>query len=60
MATRLDSFFNKMLTKEQWDDPSLIKFSNAEIPASDIVLDEAVIDKVISALHLPTDPPEED
>ena len=59
MTMKIENFFSKMLTKEQWDNPDLMRFSNAEIPASDIELDEAIIDKIISAhrLPLPTDLP---
>jgi len=35
---KVEDFFSKTVTKEEWDNPDLMCFSNAEIPASDIKL----------------------
>jgi hypothetical protein len=35
---KVEDFFSKTVTKEEWDNPDLMRFSNAEIPASDIKL----------------------
>jgi len=46
MSTLPENFFHRLLTKEEWDDPDFMKFSNAEIPASDVelgtILNEAI------------------
>jgi hypothetical protein len=47
-----DGFFDKMLTKEEWDDPELMRFSNADIPASDIELGSR-LDEIIEQDKLP-------
>jgi hypothetical protein len=47
-----DGFFNRMLTKEEWDNPDLMRFSNAEIPASDIELGTR-LDEIIEQEKLP-------
>jgi len=39
---KVERFFEKMLTKEEWENPDFLRFSNVEIPASDVELsDEA-------------------
>ena len=30
-------FLNRVLTEEEWNNPDFMKFSNAEIPANDVV-----------------------
>jgi len=50
---KVEQFFQKMLTKEEWDKPDFLRFSNAEIPASDIELSTDVIDEIINKYKLP-------
>jgi len=50
---KVEGFFEKMLTKEEWDNPEFLRFSNAEIPASDIELATDGIDEIINQYKLP-------
>jgi len=50
---KVEPFFEKMLTKEEWDKPDFLRFSNAEIPASDIELSIDGIDEIINQYKLP-------
>ena len=43
---------DKVLTKEQWNSPSSITFTNTEIPASDIELDDELIENIVSSYNL--------
>jgi len=47
-----ERFFDRMLTKEEWDDPGLMRFSNVEIPVSDIELGTR-LDEIIEQNKLP-------
>jgi hypothetical protein len=47
-----EGFFDRMLTKEEWDDPGLMRFSNVEIPACDIELGTR-LDEIIEQNRLP-------
>jgi len=50
---KVEGFFEKMLTKEEWENPEFLRFSNAEIPASDIELSTDGIDEIINQYKLP-------
>jgi len=50
---KVERLFEKMLTKEQWENPEFLRFSNAEIPASDIELETDGIDEIINQYKLP-------
>ena len=43
---------DKVLTADQWNNPSSIIFTNTEIPASDIELDEELIETIVSSYQL--------
>jgi len=47
---RKDLFFGRMITKEEWDDPDLLMFTNADIPVSSITLGTHLQDIINSRL----------
>ena len=55
---RTDFFFSRMITREEWDNPDLLLFTNAEIPLEDVELG-TYLDEIIAEHRLP-DPPSQE
>ena len=49
---KVENFFNKMVTKEEWDNPDFMRFSNTEIPASDVKLGSHLME-IVNEYRLP-------
>jgi hypothetical protein len=56
MEKSVERFFNKMLTKEEWDNPDFILFSNTEIPPGNIKLGTR-LNEIIQQYKLPDNIP---
>ena len=52
ITTKPEGFLHRLLTEEEWSNPDFIKFTNAEIPANDVVLGNR-LNEIVSKYIIP-------
>lgn len=49
MATKTSNVLDVKSSIKKWGSPSVMRFANTEIPASEIELDKKIIDRIIAS-----------